>query len=154
LVPTIRAVQRPPSSHVSGKGRQPVGLRIMLRIYFLQHSFNLSDPGAADALYESPALRSFAGVDLGRAAAPDETTILNFRHLLEAHDLCGKILDTVNPYLDRKRIRISTGTIVDPTIIPAPSSTKNENKERDPPDASDQERQPILLRRQGAYRRR
>ena len=88
--------------------------------------------GAEDALYDSPALRGFAGIDLGRAAAPDETTILNFRHLLETHDLCGKILDVVNLYLDRKGIRISTGTIVDATIIPAPSSTKNENKERDP----------------------
>jgi IS5 family transposase len=104
----------------------------MLRIYFLQHWFNLSDPGAEDALYDSPALRGFAGVDLGRAAAPDESTILNFRHLLEAHDLCGKILDTVNFYLDRKGIRIATGTIVDATIIAAPSSTKNSKKERDP----------------------
>ena len=70
----------------AGKGRQPAGLGIMLRIYFLQHWFNLSDPGAEDALYESPVLRSFAGVDLGRAAAPDETTILNFRHLLEGSE--------------------------------------------------------------------
>ena len=116
----------------AGKGRHPVGLGTMLRIYFLQHWFNLSDPGAEDALYDSPALRGFAGIDLGRAAAPDETTILNFRHLLEAHDLCGKILDVVNLYLDTKGIRISTGTIVDATIIPAPSSTKNEKKERDP----------------------
>jgi IS5 family transposase len=104
----------------AGNGRQPVGLSIMLRIYFPQHWFNLSDPGAEDALYDSPALRGFAGVDLGRAAAPDETTILNFRHLLEQHDLCGKILDAVNLYLDRKGIRISTGTIVDATIIAAP----------------------------------
>ena len=103
-----------------GKGHQPVGLGIMLRIYFLQHWFNLSDPGAEDALYDSPALRGFARVDLGRAAAPDETTILNFRHLLEKHELCGKILDAVNLYLDRKGIRISTGTIVDATIIAAP----------------------------------
>ena len=101
----------------AGNGRQPVGLSIMLRIYFLQHWFNLSDPGAEDALYESPVLRGFAGVDLGRAAAPDESTILTFRHLLEQHDLCGKILDTVNWYLDSKGIRISTGTIVDATII-------------------------------------
>ena len=86
----------------AGNGRQPVGLSIMLRIYFLQHWFNLSDPGAEDALYESPVLRGFAGVDLGRAAAPDESTILNFRHLLEAHDLCGKILDAVNLYLAEK----------------------------------------------------
>jgi len=116
----------------AGKGRQPVGLSIMLRIYFLQHWFNLSDPGAEDALYESPVLRSFAGVDLGRAAAPDETTILNFRHLLEKHELNGKIFDTVNLYLESKGIRIATGTIVDATIIAAPSSTKNKKKERDP----------------------
>jgi len=116
----------------AGKGRRPVGLSIMLRIYFLQHWFNLSDPGAEDALYDSPALRGFAGIDLGRAGAPDETTILDFRHLLEKHDLCGKILDAVNLHLDSKGLRISTGTIVDATIIAAPSSTKNEKKERDP----------------------
>jgi len=114
------------------KGRRPVGLSIMLRVYFLQHWFNLSDPGVEDALYESPVLRGFAGVDLGRGAAPDETTILNFRHLLEAHDLCGQIFDTVNLYLERKGIRITTGTIVDATIIAAPSSTKNSTRERDP----------------------
>ncbi|HEY6253693.1 MAG TPA: IS5 family transposase [Candidatus Angelobacter sp.] len=115
-----------------GKGRHPIALGTMLRIYFLQHWFNLSDPGAEDALYESPVLRGFAGVDLGRMAVPDETTILNFRHLLESNDLCGQIFDAVNHYLDRSGIRISTGTIVDATIIPAPSSTKNANKERDP----------------------
>ena len=100
----------------AGNGRQPVGLSIMLRVYFLQQWFNLSDPGAEDALYESPALRRFAGVDLGRAAAPDETTILRFRRLLEQHGLCGKILDTVNHYLASKGLRIATGTIVDATI--------------------------------------
>jgi len=116
----------------AGNGRPPISLGTMLRIYFLQHWFNLSDPGAEDALYESPVLRGFAKVDLGQMAAPDETTILNFRHLLEAHDLCGEIFDAVNHYLDRNGIRISTGTIVDATIIPAPSSTKNANKQRDP----------------------
>ncbi len=80
----------------AGKGRQPVGLSVMLRIYFLQHWFALSDPGAEDALYESPVLRGFCGIDLGRAPVPDETTILNFRHLLEGHDLCGEMLDVVN----------------------------------------------------------
>jgi IS5 family transposase len=104
----------------------------MLRIYFLQQWFNLSDPGAEDALYESLVLRRFAGVDLGRAPAPDETTILNFRHLLEAHDLGGAMLDTVNQHLAGRGIRISTGTIVDATIIHAPSSTKNASGERDP----------------------
>ena len=116
----------------AGKGRHLVALATMLRIYFLQHWFNLSDPGAEDALYESPVLRGFAGIDLGRASVPDETTILNFRHLLEKHDLCGKIFDAVNHYLDRNGIRISTGTIVGATIIAAPSSTNNSNKQRDP----------------------
>ena len=113
-------------------GRKPVGLGIMLRVYFLQQWFALSDPGVEDALYESPVLRRFAGIDLGRAPVPDETTILNFRHLLEENELCGQMLDTVNVYLESKGIRITTGTIVDATIIHAPSSTKNENKERDP----------------------
>jgi IS5 family transposase len=85
-----------------------------------------------DALYESPVLRRFAGIDLGHAPVPDETTILNFRHLLEEHELCGQMLDAVNHYLESKGIRINTGTIVDATIIHAPSSTKNEKKERDP----------------------
>jgi transposase, IS5 family len=116
----------------AGNGRQPIGLSIMLRVYFLQQWFNLSDPGAEDALYESPILRQFAGVDLGRAAAPDETTILRFRRLLETQELCGKILDTVNLHLESKGIRIATGTIVDATIIAAPSSTKNRKGERDP----------------------
>ena len=116
----------------AGNGRQPVGLAIMLRTYFLQQWFTLSDPGMEEAFYDSPALRRFAGVDLGIAAAPDETTILRFRHLLEQHELCGKMLDTVNLYLESKGIRISTGTIVDATLINAPSSTKNASKERDP----------------------
>ena len=116
----------------AGRGRQPVGLSIMLRVYFLQQWFHLSDPGAEDALYESPVLRRFVGVDLGRAAAPDETTILRFRRILEQHELCGQILDVVNHYLASKGLRISTGTIVDATIIAAPSSTKNSKQERDP----------------------
>jgi len=113
-------------------GRPPVGLSIMLRVYFLQQWFNLSDPGAEEGLYESPALRRFAGVDLGRAPAPDETTILQFRHLLEKHELGGAILQAVNEYLESRGIRISRGTIVDATIIHAPSSTKNRSGERDP----------------------
>jgi transposase, IS5 family len=113
-------------------GRKPLGLGIMLRLYFVQHWFALSDPAAEDALYDSAALRRFVGIDLGLAAAPDETTILNFRHLLEQHDLCGQMLDTVNLYLAGRGIRITTGTIVDATILHAPSSTKNEKQERDP----------------------
>jgi IS5 family transposase len=83
-----------------------------------------------EAFYESPVLRRFAGVDLGRAAAPDETTILRFRHLLEEHDLGGETLVTVNQYLEARGIRITTGTIVDATIIHAPSSTKNSSGEQ------------------------
>ena len=113
-------------------GRPPVGLSIMLRVYFCQQWFNLSDPGAEEALYESPALRRFAGVDLGRAPAPDESTILQFRHLLEKHNLGGAMLQAVNEYLESRGLRISRGTIVDATIIHAPSPTKNRSGERDP----------------------
>jgi len=113
-------------------GRPPVGRGIMLRIYFVQQWFNLSDPGAEEALYESPALRRFTGVDMGRAAAPDETTICKFRHLLEEHDLGGAMLEAVNLHLAARGIRITTGTIVDATIVHAPSSTKNQKQERDP----------------------
>jgi IS5 family transposase len=116
----------------AGKGRQPVGLSIMLRTYFVQQWFNLSDPGVEEALYESPVLQRFVGVDLGVAPAPDETTVLRFRHLLEKHSLGGQMLDTVNEHLESKGIKIQTGTIVDASIIHAPSSTKNEKKQRDP----------------------
>ena len=116
----------------AGNGRAPVGVERMLRIYFLQQWFSLSDPAVEEALYDSPALRRFAGVDLGRAAAPDETTICKFRHLLEEHDLGGAMLDAVNLHLEARGIRITTGTIVDATIIHAPSSTKNQKQERDP----------------------
>jgi IS5 family transposase len=116
----------------AGKGRRPVGLGIMLRTYFVQQWFNLSDHGVEEALYESAALRRFVGVDLGIAPAPDETTICRFRHLLEKHDLGGLLLEAVNVHLEAKGIRIATGTIVDATIIHAPSSTKNASGERDP----------------------
>ena len=97
----------------------------MLLVYFLQHWFSLSDPAAEETLYDSPALRRFAGIDLGGAPAPDEATILNFRHLLESHEVCRAMLDAVNHYLDDRGIRIGTGMIVDAPIIHAPSSTKN-----------------------------
>jgi IS5 family transposase len=116
----------------AGNGRQPVGLSIMLRTYFVQQWFNLSDPGVEELVYESAPVRRFVGVDLGIAAAPDETTILRFRHMLERHDLGGLMLDAVNVHMEAKGIKIQTGTIVDATIIHAPSSTKNEKKERDP----------------------
>src|SRR3979411_1482830 len=116
----------------AGSGGRPVGLAIMLRVYFVQQWFNLSDPGVEEALYESAVLRRFVGVDLGVAAAPDETTICRFRHLLEKHELGGQMLEAENVHLETKGIRIATGTIVDATIIHAPCSTKNQSGERDP----------------------
>jgi len=113
-------------------GRPPMGLGMMLRIHFVQQWFNLSDPAAEEALYDSPVLRRFAGIDLGRAPVPDETTICKFRHLLEEHDLGGAMLDAVNRHLESRGLRIATGTIVDATIIHAPSSTKNARGGRDP----------------------
>jgi transposase, IS5 family len=113
-------------------GRPPVGLERMLRIYFLQQWFNLSDPAAEEALYDSLAMRQFVGIDLGREPAPDETTILRFRHLLESHDLGRQLFAAVNAHLQAQGLKIATGTIVDATIINAPSSTKNQEGERDP----------------------
>jgi IS5 family transposase len=115
-----------------GAGRLPVGLERMLRIDCLQHWFNLSDPAVEEALYDSRAMREFVGIDLGREPVPDETTICKFRHLLEAHDLGPQILATVNAHLAEQGFKVSTGTIVDATIISAPSSTKNHDGERDP----------------------
>lgn len=116
----------------AGNGRPPVGVERMLRIYFLQQWFNLSDPGVEEALYDSMVLRQFAGIDLGQEPVPDETTVCKFRHLLEAHKLGGEMLQTVNLHLQGKGVRITTGTIVDATIIHAPSSTKNREEKRDP----------------------
>jgi transposase, IS5 family len=116
----------------AGNGRRPVGLERMLRIYFLQQWFNLSDPAVEEALYDSPLMREFVGIDLGREPVPDETTVCKFRHLLEEHEIGAAMLATVNEHLNQKGVRISTGTIVDATIIHAPSSTKNERQKRDP----------------------
>ena len=115
-----------------GKGRRPKELEQMLRIYFVQQWFNLSDPAVEEALYDSLALRDFVGIDLGQEPVPDETTVCKFRHLLEEHHLGGEMLETVNLYLQSKGVRITTGTIVDATIIHAPSSTKNREQQRDP----------------------
>jgi IS5 family transposase len=113
-------------------GRPPVGVERMLRIYFLQQWFDLSDPAVEDALYDSLTMRNFVGIDLGREPAPDETTVCKFRHLLERHGLGRKLLQQVNGYLERHGLKIGTGTIVDATLIEAPSSTKNKSGERDP----------------------
>jgi IS5 family transposase len=116
----------------AGAGRQPLGLEKMLRIYFLQQWFNLSDPQAEDAIYDSESMRRFAGVELGDDVVPDETTILRFRHLLEKHGLTKGIFEEIAGLLEEKRLLLRSGTIVDATIIAAPSSTKNATQTRDP----------------------
>jgi transposase, IS5 family len=116
----------------AGNGRAPKPLAQMLRIYFLQQWFDLSDPGAEEALYDSASMRSFVGLDLGREPVPDETTILNFRHLLETHELGRRLFEEVHVHLERQGIKVAKGTIVDATIINAPSSTKNNSGQRDP----------------------
>ena len=116
----------------AGNGRPPIGLERMLRVYLLQQWFNLSDPGAEEALYDSNSMRRFVGIDLGREPVPDETTICNFRHMLERHDLGRRLFEAVHEHLDRRGIKVATGTIVDATIISAPSSTKNADHARDP----------------------
>ena len=115
-----------------GNGRPPVGLERMLRIYFLQVWFNLSDPGVEEALYESVSMQRFAGIDLGREPVPDETTVCKFRHLLEKHDLGRQIFERVNEHLEACGLKVNAGTIVDATIISAPGSTKNATRSRDP----------------------
>jgi IS5 family transposase len=115
-----------------GNGRQPVGLERMLRIYFLQLWFNLSDPAVEEALYESVSMRQFAGIDLGHEPVPDETTVCKFRHLLEKQDLGRRIFEQVHELLEARGIKVNAGTIVDATIVSAPSSTKNATKSRDP----------------------
>ncbi|MEP0764461.1 MAG: IS5 family transposase, partial [Chloroflexota bacterium] len=116
----------------SAGGRPPVGLERMLRIHCLQLWFDLSDPAVEEALYDSLAMRSFVGIDLGREPVPDETTVMRFRHLLERHKLGERIFEAVGRVLVERGLRLSRGTIVDATIIAAPSSTKNARGERDP----------------------
>jgi IS5 family transposase len=116
----------------AGKGTQPLPMERMLRIYFMQNWFNLSDPGAEDGLYDSEAMRRFAGIELSEDVIPDESTILRFRHLLERHGLTERIFAEVRALLEEKRLQLKSGTIVDATIIAAPPSTKNAEKARDP----------------------
>ncbi len=114
------------------RGRPPMGIERMLRIYFLQQWYALADEALEDALYDSQAMRTFAGIDLSVEAVPDATTLLNFRHLLEAHDLTPRIFAEVSALLTERKLLRKEGTMVDATIIAAPSSTKNASKARDP----------------------
>lgn len=116
----------------AGNGRRPIGLERMLKIHFLQHWFNLADEACEDALYDSAAFRTFVGIDLGQERAPDATTLLKFRRLLELHDLGEALFTQINAHLRANGIKVGSGTIVDATIIAAPSSTKNQQKARDP----------------------
>jgi len=116
----------------AGNGRPPMGVEKMLRIYVLQQWFNLSDPAMEDALYDIESLRRFAGIELGQDDVPDETTILNFRHLLERHGLAKKLFKKINEHLEQRGLLMRQGTIVDATIMAAPTSTKNANGTRDP----------------------
>jgi transposase, IS5 family len=121
-----------PHYPTDGLGRPRRDLELMLRVYFLQQWFNLSDPQAEESLYDSESMRRFAGIELGETPVPDESTILRFRHLLEEHKLTRAIFEEVRGLLEERRLLLKSGTIVDATIITAPSSTKNAEGKRDP----------------------
>jgi len=114
-----------------GRGRPPIGVERMLRMYIAQNSFGLSDEGIEDALYDSQAIRRFVGIDIGREAAPDATTLLRFRRLLETHQLTDTIFSTINAQLAERGLFLRQGTVVDATLIAAPPSTKNREGQRD-----------------------
>lgn len=133
VIPWARLIKLiEPHYPLAGQGRRPLGLARMLRIYFMQQWFNLSDPAAEDALYDSESMRRFAGLELGEDAVPDESSILQFRHLLERHGLTEGIFAEVRALLEERRLLLKAGTIVDATIINAPPSTKNVTRTRDP----------------------
>ena len=114
------------------RGRPPIGLERMLRVYFLEQWYGLADEALEDALYDSQALQSFARMDLAAEGVPDATTLLKFRRLLETHDLCKGLFAAINADLSARGLLLREGTLVDATLIAAPSSTKNQAKQRDP----------------------
>jgi transposase, IS5 family len=114
------------------RGRPPIGLERMLRVYFLQQWYGLADEALEDALYDSQALQGFARIDLSAEGVPDATTLLNFRRLLETHDLCQGLFAAINADLTARGLLLREGTLVDATLIAAPSSTKNQARRRDP----------------------
>ena len=133
VVPWERLVEviQPPYPK-GGRGRPPVGIERMLRIYFLPQWYGLADAALEDTIYDSQAMRIFAGIHRSVAAVPDATTLLNFRPLLEAHDLTRRLFEGVGALLEERQLMMKEGTMVDATIIAAPPSTKNARKERDP----------------------
>ena len=116
----------------AGNGRPPIALERMLRMYFLAHWFNLADAALEEAIYESESMRRFVDIDLGRDRVPDETTVCKFRHLLERNKLGARLFEEVGRHLQAQGLTVNSGTMVDATIINAPSSTKNKDKSRDP----------------------
>jgi transposase, IS5 family len=128
----LEAVIEPHYPRGGGRGRPPIGLQRMLRLYFLQQWYSLSDEGLEDQVCDSQAMREFVGIDLAREQVPDATTLLKFRRLLEQHQLTQAILNEVNAHLGSKGLLMREGTLVDATIIAAPPSTKNQDKQRDP----------------------
>ena len=133
VVPWARLVARLQPLYPKGeRGRPPIGLERMLRIYFLQQWYALADEALEDALYDSQALRGFAGIELGFDPVPDATTVLHFRHWLERHDLTRVVFDEVGAMLEERGLLMRQGTIVDATIVAAAPSTKNKTKTRDP----------------------
>lgn len=133
VVPWARLVERLRPLYPKGeRGRPPIGLERMLRLYFVQQWYGLADEALEDALYDSQALRGFAGIELNRDPVPDATTVLQFRHWLERHDLTRALFDEIAAMLEERGLLMRQGTIVDATIIAAPPSTKNKQKARDP----------------------
>ena len=128
----LLAVIEPHYPTAGRRGRSPRPLETMLRIYFMQQWYALSGPAMEDALYEIESMRRFAGLELADDAMPDETTILKFRHLLEKHGLTAQMMNIINDTLAERGLLLKGGTMVDATIIHAPPSTKNEQKQRDP----------------------
>ena len=130
--PALVAALLPYYPKGEGRGRPPVGLERMLRMYIAQQCFGLSDEGIEDAIYDSQAIRGFVGIDLTHESAPDATTLLKFRRLLEKHNLTRRIFDEINGHLASRGLMMREGTIVDATLIAAPPSTKNRDEKRDP----------------------
>jgi IS5 family transposase len=126
------AVIEPVYPKGDGRGRPPIGVGRMLRMYVVQQCFGLSDEGIEDAIYDSQSIRNFVGIDLNRESAPDATTLLKFRRLLEKYNLTRRIFDEINTHLASKGLMMREGTIVDSILIAAPPSTKNRDEKRDP----------------------